>query len=87
VNVLKNLQENLKRLRKEQYLTQEGLAEKAGLEAKHYQKIESCRWPGLQLQTIETLAAALGIEAWELICPPFRSKPKADQKSPRAKRL
>lgn len=66
---LKNLQTNLKRLRKAQGLTQEGLAEKAGLEYKYYQKIESGRWPGLQLSTIERLGETLGVETWELLRP------------------
>jgi transcriptional regulator with XRE-family HTH domain len=67
---LRNLQANLKRLRKAQGLTQEALAEKAGLEYKYFQKIESGRWPGLQLSTIERLAKALRVEAWELLQTP-----------------
>ena len=70
---LKNLSANMKRLRKQQGLTQQGLAELAGLEYKYVQKIESGRWPGLQLRTIETLAKALGVQAWEIIAPPPKS--------------
>ena len=70
MTALQNLSANMKRLRQQHDLTQQGLAERAGLEYKYVQKIESGRWPGLQLRTIETLAEALGVEAWELICPP-----------------
>lgn len=59
----------MKRLRAELGLTQQALAEKAGLEYKHLQRIESGRWPGLQLKTIEAIARSLKVEAWELIKP------------------
>ena len=70
MEALRNLCANLKRLRKAQGLTQEALAEKAGLEYKYYQKIESGRWPGLQLSTVERLAKALRVEAGELLLRP-----------------
>lgn len=69
MTALKNLSANMKRLRKQRDLTQQGLAERAGLEYKYVQKIESGRWPGLQLRTIEVLAKALGVTAWEIISP------------------
>ena len=59
----------MKRVRLEQKLTQQALAELAGLEYKYVQKIESGRWPGLQLRTVEILARALKLEAWELLSP------------------
>ena len=59
---LKSLQINLKRLRLAAGLTQQALSEKAGIEYKYYQKIESGRWPGVQLRTVDKLAAALGVE-------------------------
>ncbi len=62
----------MKRLRIEQGLTQQTLAEMAGLEYKHLQRIESGHWPGLQLKTIELIAKALKVEAWELIGPSHR---------------
>lgn len=70
VSALTHLRANMKRLRLEHGLTQQALAEKAGLEYKYTQKIESGRWPGLQLRTIEILARALNVEAWELLMPP-----------------
>jgi len=50
VNALTNLRHNLKRLRKLHGFTQERVAEKAGLDFRHYQRIESGKWPGLQLR-------------------------------------
>jgi len=70
VNALDNLRANLKRLRLMRGLTQQKLSERADLEYKYLQKIESGRWPGLQLRTVERLARAVDVEAWELLCPP-----------------
>ena len=50
------------------------MAEKAGIDYKYFQRVESGRWPGLQLGTIEKLARALGVEAWELIAPTAKRK-------------
>jgi transcriptional regulator with XRE-family HTH domain len=58
---------NLLLLRDRHELTQEGLAEAAGFEYKHYQKIESGRRPNLRLDTLERLAQAFGLEAHQLI--------------------
>ncbi len=69
MEAFRNLRTNLKRLRLARGLTQEQLAEKAGMEYKYFQKVESGRWPGLQLRTVERLAKVLGVQAWELLCP------------------
>ena len=69
MTALKDLRVNLKRLRVAQKLSQEALAEKAGLEYKHYQKIEAGRWPGLHLKTVEALAEALGVRVSVLLEP------------------
>ena len=69
MSALKNLRFNLKRFRASLGLTQQALAEKAEVEYKYYQRVESGRWPGLQLATVERLARAVGVEAWELISP------------------
>ena len=42
---------NMKRLRVRQGLTQQSLAEKAGLDYNYLQKIESGRWGGLRVST------------------------------------
>jgi len=52
---------NAKRLRVAQGMSQEALAERAGLGYKHYQKIESGNWGELYLTTVESIAKALGV--------------------------
>lgn len=42
------------------------MAEKAGLDYKYYQRIETGAWPGLQLRTVDKLAKALRVEVAEL---------------------
>lgn len=66
----KILAHNLKRWRKTRGVTQQQLAELAELDYKHCQKIESGKWPGVQLQTIERLAKALETEIAELLTVP-----------------
>lgn len=66
MTALKCLQLNLRRLRKERGLTQQEMAERAGLDYKYYQRIETGAWPGLQLRTVDKLAKALRIEVAEL---------------------
>jgi len=81
VSALKNLRANLKRFRVSLGLTQQALAEKAEVEYKYYQRVESGRWPGLQLGTVERLARAVGVEAWELISPHRGKAKKVTQKT------
>ena len=69
VNAMQTLRANMKRLRSRQNLTQQALAEKAEMDYNYLQKIESGRWGGLRLSTVETLARALGVEVWELFVP------------------
>lgn len=66
MTALKCLQSNLRRLRKERGLTQQEMAERAGLDYKYYQRIETGAWPGLQLRTVDKLAKALRIEVADL---------------------
>jgi len=73
---MQTLRANLKRLRTRQQITQQKLAEKAGLDYNYYQKIESGRWGGLSLSTVETLATALEVEIWELFVPCTPTKPR-----------
>ena len=61
--------EFLRRARTIRGLTQEELAEKAGIKYKHYQSIESGRKPDLRLSTILKLAKGLSLEPWELFHP------------------
>lgn len=59
--------QNLRRARLFSGLTQEGLAEMAGLAIDHYQDIERGKRPDLMLSTIERLAHALGVDVWMLL--------------------
>ncbi len=61
--------EFLRLVRKNRGMTQEELAEKAGIKYKHYQAIESGRKPDVRLSTILKLARGLGVEPWELFHP------------------
>lgn len=63
---LKCLQSNLKRLRVASGMSQQSFAEKAGLDYKYYQRIESGNWPGLQLRTVDKLAKALKVDVGDL---------------------
>ena len=58
---------NLRYLRLHCGITQEILSERAGLAYRHYQDIESGRRPGLQLATVDRLAAALGESTHHLL--------------------
>jgi transcriptional regulator with XRE-family HTH domain len=71
----------MKRLRHRQGITQQELAEKADMDYNYLQKIESGRWGGLRLSTVETLASALGVEVWELFVPCAPVKPQTRKKS------
>lgn len=55
-------------LRQGKNLTQEQLAEKAGLDYKYFQLFEIGRTANAELLTVEKLAMALGIRAWILLC-------------------
>jgi transcriptional regulator with XRE-family HTH domain len=66
---ISNVRRHLRELRKKKGLSQRKLAEKAGLNYKHLQRIEGKDWPGMQLGTVDRLASALGVEAWELLHP------------------
>ncbi len=57
----------MKQLRQSLDLSQEAFAEKAGLKYKHYQAIEAGRKSDIRFSTLEKLAKACGLEAWELL--------------------
>ncbi len=78
---LNNLRVNVRRLRLLQGLTQQATADRAGIDGKYYQAIESGRWPNLKLSTVEKIADALAVKPWELICdPPSGSKAQPARK-------
>lgn len=61
------LNANLKKLRIRHTLTQERVAELAGLDYKFLQSIENGRRPNVTLQTLDKLAAVFGIKGHQLI--------------------
>jgi transcriptional regulator with XRE-family HTH domain len=66
---VKRLLANLKQLRMQLGLTQEEWAEKHGFSYKYYQAVEAGRKQDLRLSTLEKLAKAHGLEAWQLLMP------------------
>ena len=58
--------ENIRRARLRQGLTQEIIAEKAGLSTRHFQDLETGRRPGMRVETIERIADVLRVEVWQL---------------------
>jgi transcriptional regulator with XRE-family HTH domain len=65
----RRLIKRIRQLRENSGLTQEKLAEQAGLEYKHYQAVEAGRKLDLRLSTLVKLAKGLGLEPWELLHP------------------
>ena len=65
MNIKKELGEKIKRLRKKQKLTQEQLAEKAGIERSRVSKTEIA-WVGTSLDIIFKIADALEVEPYKL---------------------
>ena len=57
----------VRELREARGLSQEAFAERAGLKYKHYQSIEAGRKPDIRFSSLEKLARACGMEAWELL--------------------
>lgn len=66
---LKRLLNRLRQLRKVHGLTQEQFSELSGISYKYYQAVEGGRKKELRLSTLERLAAAYGIEVWQLLAP------------------
>jgi transcriptional regulator with XRE-family HTH domain len=66
---LKRLLGRLKQLRDAHDLTQEQFAEMSGISYKYYQAVEAGRKRELRLSTLDRLAAAYGIEVWQLLAP------------------
>lgn len=83
MTTLEKLGRRLKELRTKHGLTQEEFGAIAGFSQKYYQQIESGNKKQIWLETVERLAAAYGLEAWELLAPSFPTKTKLAKK-PRA---
>ncbi|WP_269540170.1 helix-turn-helix domain-containing protein [Cerasicoccus fimbriatus] len=68
-NSLRALGDRLRQLRARHGLTQEEFAQIAGIGYKFYQDIEGGRKKEIWLSTVERLAAAYGLRAWQLLMP------------------
>lgn len=71
------LRTRLRYLRQERGLTQEQLAEKAGIDYKFYQAVEAGRRPNVGLFTLEKIAKAFRVEACDLLAPDSKAGEKA----------
>ena len=80
MTTLKKLGNRLKELREKHGLTQEEFGAISGFSQKHYQQIESGNKQQIWLETVERLAAAYGIEAWQLLSPNYPLKTKLVKK-------
>jgi transcriptional regulator with XRE-family HTH domain len=74
------LASNVKRLMKELDLNQSRLAEKAGLKHPVINRLVKGKMDNPQLKTVEAIANALGIEAWELLREPVESQPDLEER-------
>lgn len=61
------LASQLRKLRQERNLTQEAMAEKVGMDARYYQRIESEKPNAVKIDTLDKLAKALNIPVWKLL--------------------
>jgi transcriptional regulator with XRE-family HTH domain len=66
-DLITRLLARIRALREARELSQEALAERAGIKYKHYQAIEAGRKPKLQLPTLFKIAKGLEMEPWELL--------------------
>jgi len=71
MTTIKKLGKRLKELRNQYGLTQEEFGQIAGFSQKYYQQIESGNKKQIWLETVERLAAAYNLEAWQLLSPDF----------------
>ena len=69
VSPISHLAQNLRFLRLAADLTQEQMAEVAGLEFKFYQKLEGGRKPQIKIETVERLAKPFGLAVWQMLAP------------------
>lgn len=79
------LLKRLRELRRTHGFTQEAFAERARMSYKYYQAVEAGRKPNLRLSTLEKLAAAYGLEVWQLLSPSVPKKTLVASKRDRSK--
>lgn len=76
--LLDRLIDRIRQLREQRGLTQEAFAEEAQISYKYYQAIEAGRKVDLRLSTLERLAHAHNLEAWELLLPQMSAQAVAE---------
>ena len=62
-----DLARQLRKIRKKSGLTQEEAAERAGLDSRYYQRLESRQPNAVKIDTLEKLAKGLKVPAWKLL--------------------
>jgi len=62
----KKIARRIKELRKRQRLTQEQVAERAGIKYKYYQEMESANPRDMRVSTLEKIAKGLGVPLSQL---------------------
>ena len=67
IEITKQIGQRVRKLRKEQGLTQEALAARSTVSLKYIQKIEGKEPPNLGIVKIQELANGFGIEPWQLL--------------------
>ena len=61
------LARQLRKFRKKLDLTQEEAAERSGLDARYYQRLESRRPNAVKIDTLDRLAKGLKVPVWKLL--------------------
>lgn len=61
------LGKRIRELRKKRGLSQEKLAEKAGITLRHFARLESSRPPAVAFDTLDAIARALGVSLSSLV--------------------
>jgi len=79
---LKELGSHLRALRARHQITQEEFAQIAGIGYKFYQQIETGNKKEIWLSTVERLAAAYNLRAWELLRPELPEATTVAKKAP-----
>jgi len=77
---VEQLLNRLRELRLGKGLTQEEFAERSGISYKYYQAVEAGRKRDLRLSTLVRLAAAHGLEPWQLLAPGQTAIPKKNRR-------
>jgi transcriptional regulator with XRE-family HTH domain len=84
MNLLQLISARLRELRLRHGLTQEEAAEVCELGHKFYQRVEAGNKKQIWLETVERLAAAFGLEVWELLAPKLPKRTRRLRHEPKS---